>query len=117
MIKLIVAVKRRGDVSPEEFHRYWRTRHAELVRRNPASKRYVRRYVQCHTVPEEYEGGEPPFDGTAELWFQSVEDKDSFFSDRDYLEKVRPDEGRFADMGRTVFFVTREEPVIDHPHA
>ena len=28
----------------------------------------------------EYSTGEPAFDGTAELWFESVADKESFFS-------------------------------------
>ena len=29
MIKLIVAVKRNPAMSPAEFHRYWRTEHAQ----------------------------------------------------------------------------------------
>ena len=112
MIKLIVAVKRRAGMSADEFHRHWRTTHADLVRSNPASKRYIRKYIQCHTLPAEYATGEVAFDGTAELWFDSVEDKDRFYSDPDYLAQVRPDEGRFADMAGTVFFVTAEESVL-----
>ncbi len=114
MIKLIVAVKKRSDLSVEEFHRHWRTEHARLVRENPATRKYVKRYIQCHTMPGEYERGEVAYDGTAELWFDTVEDKDAFFSDPDYLERVRPDESRFADMSQTVFFVTEEEPVLDN---
>jgi uncharacterized protein (TIGR02118 family) len=112
MIKLIVAVKRKAGMSPEEFHRHWRTTHAALVRANPASKRYVRKYIQCHTLPGEYTGGDVAFDGTAELWFDSIEDKDRFYGDPDYLALVRPDEIRFADMTGTVFFVTAEETVL-----
>jgi EthD domain len=52
------------------------------------------------------------FDGTAELWFDSVEDKDRFYSDPDYLARIRPDESRFADMTGTVLFVTAEENVL-----
>jgi uncharacterized protein (TIGR02118 family) len=112
MIKLIVAVKRKAGMSAEDFHRHWRTTHAELVRKSPASKRYIRKYVQAHTLPGEYASGEVAFDGTAELWFDSVEDKDRFYSDPDYLAQVRPDESNFADMARTVFFVTAEETVL-----
>lgn len=61
---------------------------------------------------DQYAEGEVAFDGTAELWFDSVADKDAFFSDPDYLRDVQPDEERFADMTRTVFFVTEEESVI-----
>ena len=113
MIKLIVAVKRCPEMSVEEFHEHWRTDHARLVRENPATLKYVRKYIQCHTMFDEYRRGEVAFDGTAELWFDTVEDKDAFFSDPDYLRSVRPDEGRFADMTRTLFFVTEEEPVLD----
>ena len=108
MIKLIVAIKRRQGMSPEAFHDYWRTTHAELVQSIPAARRYIRRYVQAHTLPQAYEQGEVAFDGTAELWFDSVEDQQAFFSDPDYLRVVKPDESRFADMERTVFFLTEE---------
>jgi uncharacterized protein (TIGR02118 family) len=112
MIKVIVAIKRLQEMSPEEFQKHWRTQHAELVKNNPTSKKYIRKYIQCHTRLDEYKQGEVAYDGTAELWFDTVEDKDAFFSDPDYLKDIRPDEGRFADMTRTVFFVTEEEPVI-----
>ena len=111
VIKLIVAIKRNPAMSPAEFHRYWRTVHAEKVRALAATRRYVRRYVQAHTLDSEYAAGEPSYDGTAELWFDSVADKNAFYSDAQYLAHVRPDEGVFADMTNTRFFVTREEEV------
>jgi uncharacterized protein (TIGR02118 family) len=112
MIKLIVGIKRKSGMSPEAFHEHWRTTHAELVRTCAASRKYIRKYVQYHTLEEEYANGEVPYDGTAELWFDSIEDKDRFFSDPDYLENVSPDESRFADMTKTVFFMTEAEPII-----
>ncbi len=112
MIKLIVVVKRNAAMSPEQFHQYWRTEHAAKVRSIPASARYVRRYVQAHTLDSEYAAGEPAYDGTAELWFDSVEDKDAFYSDPDYLAIVAPDERVFADMTQSRFLVTSEEDVV-----
>jgi uncharacterized protein (TIGR02118 family) len=114
MIKLIVAVRKRPDMSVEEFQEHWKTRHAELVRNSPATAKYIRKYVQCHTMLDQYEKGEVAFDGTAELWFDSVADMEAFYSDPDYLGDVQPDEPRFADMSKTVFFVTEEEPVLDN---
>jgi uncharacterized protein (TIGR02118 family) len=114
MIKLIVAVRRLPEMSAEEFQDHWRTNHANLVKSNPATLKYVRKYVQCHTMLEEYQQGEVAYDGTAELWFDTVQDKDAFFSDPDYLKSVQPDESRFVDMTQTVFFVTMEEPVLDN---
>jgi hypothetical protein len=52
------------------------------------------------------------FDGAAELWFDSIEDKDRYHIDPDYLALIRPDERRFANMTGTVFFVTAEETVL-----
>src|ERR1035437_3558230 len=112
MIKVIIGIRRKKGMRPEAFHKHWRTTHAELVRTNAASQKYIRKYVQCHTLAEEYVRGEVAYDGTAELWFDSVADKDRFFSDPEYLKNIRPDESRFADMTTTVFFVTEEEPVI-----
>jgi uncharacterized protein (TIGR02118 family) len=114
MIKLIVAVRKRPDMSVEAFQDHWRTHHAELVRNSPATAKYIRKYVQCHTMPAQYEQGEVAFDGTAELWFDNVADMEAFYSDPDYLRDVQPDEARFADMSNTVFFVTEEELVLDH---
>ena len=112
MIKLIVAIKRKAGMSPDEFHKHWRTTHAQLVKTNAASLKYVRKYNQCHTLAGEYARGEVAYDGAAELWFDNVADKERFFSDPEYLAKIRPDESRFADMTKTVFFVTEEEPVL-----
>jgi uncharacterized protein (TIGR02118 family) len=112
MIKLIVLVKRNPALSPTHFHEYWRTQHARKVRSIPACAKYIRRYVQAHTVDAEYATGDPAYDGTAEICFDSVQDKDAFFSDPDYLAIVAPDERVFADMDQTRFIVCREEQVI-----
>jgi uncharacterized protein (TIGR02118 family) len=112
MIKLIVVVKRNAAMSPTQFHDYWRTQHALKVRSIPACAKYIRRYVQAHTLEAEYAVGDPAYDGTAEIWFDSVQDKNAFFSDADYLAIVAPDERVFADMDQTRFLLCREEQVI-----
>lgn len=112
MIKLIVVVRRNAAMSPAQFHEYWRTQHARKVRSIPACAKYIRRYIQAHTLDTEYAAGDPAYDGTAELWFDSIADKDAFFSDPDYLAIVAPDERVFADMDRTRFLLCQEEQVI-----
>lgn len=112
MIKLIVVIKRNADMSAAEFHRYWRQEHSTKVRSLAATAKYIRRYVQAHTLDSEYVGDGPAYDGTAELWFDSVADKDAFYSDPEYLAVVAPDERVFADMEQTRFLVTHEEDVI-----
>ena len=112
MIKLIVVIRRNAALTPAQFHEYWRTEHARKVRSIPACAKYIRRYVQAHTLEAEYATSEPAYDGTAELWFESVADKDAFFSDPDYLAIVAPDERIFADMDQTRFLVCAEEQVL-----
>jgi uncharacterized protein (TIGR02118 family) len=111
LIKLIVAIKRNPQMTPAEFHDYWRNEHAAKVRELRASN-LIRRYVQAHTLESEYASGEPAFDGTAELWFETMLDKEAFYSDPEYLDKVAPDEKVFADMAHTLFFITTEEVVL-----
>ena len=112
MIKLMIAVKRAPGLSPDAFREHMKTVHAVLVRTCPATKKYVRKYVQSYTLASDEYDQEQPFDGAAELWFDSKDDMTSFFADPNYLADVRPDESRFADMGKTVFFVTEELQIV-----
>ena len=81
MIKLTYCLRRRPDLTWEEFSRYWRDVHAPLVAER-AEVLGIRRYVQLRTVQvpglhaafQARNGGSPePFDGVAELWFDSLE--------------------------------------------
>lgn len=68
MIKTVTLLTRRSDLTSEQFHEHWKTVHAELVLAMPL----VRRYVQCRPVA--VPGREPPCDGVAEVWYDTVED-------------------------------------------
>jgi hypothetical protein len=47
MIKLVFTLRRREDMTREEFQSYWREQHAPLVARHADALR-IRRYVQVH---------------------------------------------------------------------
>lgn len=49
MLKLVYCIRRRSDVPPETFHRYWLEQHGPLVR-SVASAIGAIRYVQSHTI-------------------------------------------------------------------
>jgi hypothetical protein len=80
MIKLVFCLRRLPTLSASEFHRYWVEHHAELVRQHAPTLR-IRRYTQNHAFSDprlspaiEARGGQiDPFDGVAELWWDSVE--------------------------------------------
>jgi uncharacterized protein (TIGR02118 family) len=112
MVKLIVCAKRKLGTSHEEFARYWRENHGPLVISVPEFIRHVRRYVQCHIVSNSAPlGASSDYDGVAELWFDSVDELDEAFNEPRYLEIIRADELKFADLVNCVSLVTEEVPI------
>jgi uncharacterized protein (TIGR02118 family) len=123
MIKIIFCLRRKPGLSVEEFQRYWREDHAALVRRHaPALK--IRRYVQSHTFDDPriaaglvVRGSEiEPYDGVAELWWDSIEDlievrltEEGRAGGRELLE----DERDFINMAESPIFYAHENVVID----
>ncbi|HXQ61995.1 MAG TPA: EthD domain-containing protein [Acidimicrobiales bacterium] len=121
MVKLVFCLRRRDDISVEQFQRYWREEHGPLVARH-AAVLGIRRYVQLHTVsgpvnallagtrqaPEAY-------DGVAELWFDDAEALvrgATSAEGRAAADALARDEERFIDHRRSPLFVAREHPVI-----
>jgi uncharacterized protein (TIGR02118 family) len=113
MVKLIICAARKAGTTHEEFSVYWREKHGPLVKSVTEFSRHVRKYVQCHLkdTPVPF-GIAAPYDGVAELWFDSVEAAEAAFREPKYLEIIRPDELKFADPLRCISFVTEENPVI-----
>ena len=66
MIKVISAFKRKSGMGLDAFTNYWRTTHAEAVKKVPG----IRKYVQSQTIESGYRKGEPIYDGIAELWYE-----------------------------------------------
>lgn len=108
LIKVIVAVPRRPDVSEDFFHAHWRGPHRELA----IKIRALRRYVQSHRIHTEVlpEGG-GRHDGFVEIWFDDVEAALHHPSDPDYRENLAPDEPNFADVPNLRWLMGVEEVV------
>src|SRR5712664_3053910 len=67
MIKLVFVIRRREDLPPEEFHRYWLEEHGPLARRLLESLG-ARRYVQTHTLRTDLNASLAASRGTAEAY-------------------------------------------------
>lgn len=119
MIKLTFCLRRRSDLTPEEFRRYWREQHGPLVR-DRAVTLGIRKYQQVHTLeePELHEalqrrnGGAPePFDGIAEVW---VDDVETFRGGngspeaRQAARELLEDEARFIDLPSSPMWLGEE---------
>ncbi|HVS28330.1 MAG TPA: EthD domain-containing protein [Solirubrobacteraceae bacterium] len=123
MIKLVFTLRRREDMTREQFQRYWREQHAALVKRHADALR-IRRYVQVHARDTDLDealagprGSEPRFyDGVAELWWDSLEELVAAFSSDEGQaagQELLEDEQRFIDLPRSPLWLGEENVVID----
>jgi len=110
MVKVFYLLKRRADLTPEQFHRYWREQHAPLFCKMEIARRYVVRYEQNHAPPQDVELFGGHFDGASVMWLRSVEDLVAMRADPEYGEIVR-DGQNFLDPTATKLLLTEaEEP-------
>ena len=97
-------VRRREDLSREEFVRRYREGHAPLARvHHPGIWRYVQNYVL------ERSPGAPEWDAISSLHFHSEEDfRERFYRDETSPSIILEDITRFADLRTGFTLVTRE---------
>lgn len=117
MFKVMFCMRRRAGMTREQFQERWRGRHAEIALSRLHSIG-ASRYIQNHTLTGELNGslqssrGAPePFDGVAELWFESVADIEGTFTQADARRAMRAllaDEPEFIDIEASPIFVVEE---------
>jgi uncharacterized protein (TIGR02118 family) len=105
MAHLVEFVKRKPRMEVAAFQRHWSGVHGPLGAKIPM----VRRYVQCHVRPAAYrDGRQPPYDGVAEVWFDSTAAMRESATTAEY-RAVRADEPNFIDTTHPVpFIITRD---------
>ena len=121
MIKLVYCLRRLPELSREQFQQYWFDKHALLVRKNSETLR-IRKYVQVHSLDDPVNealrggrGGPEPYDGVAELWWDSVEDlQEAMESPAGQVAALEllEDEKTFIDLSKSPLWIARERPVI-----
>ena len=122
MLKFVYCVRRRADVSPEAFKKYWLENHGPLVK-SCAKTLKAKRYVQSHTLdtPLNALAAAPrstksPYDGITELWWDRVEDLVEALSSREGQEAnlmLTRDESAFVDLKNSSVFFTEEHVIFD----
>ena len=122
MIKLVFTLRRRPEMTRDQFQAYWRDHHASLVSRHADALR-LRRYVQTHarsselaTAQSAARGSEPDvYDGQAELWWDSLDDIVAAVSTptgQQAAIELLEDERRFIDLERSPLWIGEELEVI-----
>ncbi len=122
MIKLTFVIRRRPDIEDAEFHRYWREEHARLVASLGETLR-IRRYTQSHRIETSVDAAvtesrgitAEPYDGIAELWWDSVDDLIAVMGDEAGLAAsaaLLEDEARFIDLPASAIWFNEENEVL-----
>ena len=122
MVKLVFVIRRREELPPEEFHRYWLEEHGPLAR-GLLESLGARRYVQAHTLGADLNaalaasrGTGEPYDGLAEVWWDSVDDLATAAASEEgqrVNQTLTEDEARFIDFERSSFFLTEEHTFLE----
>lgn len=121
MIKLTFCLRRRGDLTREQFQDYWLNVHGPLVRER-AEVLSVRRYVQAHTLElggihrafqKRNDDAPEPYDGVAELWF---DDLDALGGDDEARRRagaeLLADERNFIDLANSPMWLSQEHQIV-----
>jgi uncharacterized protein (TIGR02118 family) len=116
MVKYISYFSRKEGMSVEDFQTYWRDKHPPLALANPG----IRRYVQNHVLPDQYQSGaEPPYDGVTVIW---LDDMDAYRAGLGRPRRPRSPDGPPPPEGAVVYFLkdarvgvilTREIIIVD----
>ena len=113
MLKMTILLRRRSDMSHEEFVAYHRNNHGPLFSSLAEVKQYVRHYVQCHATGDQLMGlPDNKIDGSTELWFDDLAGMSALFGSANYIKIIRPDEAMFLDLAACEFLVGVEHEVI-----
>jgi uncharacterized protein (TIGR02118 family) len=111
-IKMFAMGVRRPDMSPEDFHDYWRHPHGTWGRRMST----LRGYVQSHQIHTEHLGpGQAEYECVAELWLDNEKDVQGFQQEPIYAKYLHDDGPNFCDYSKAIYFATREEALTSGP--
>jgi uncharacterized protein (TIGR02118 family) len=105
MVKIVLLLHRRADLSIEEFRSYWHTTHRPLLERLPG----LRRLVLNDVLPGP-DGAPAVCDGIAEDWFESLEAMQAAFASAE-AQAVTADVANFLDLSRFQMLMVAEEEV------
>jgi len=115
-------LRRAPHLSRAQFQDYWLNSHGPLVRSH-APALNILRYVQLHTADhpvneamQKSRGASAPFDGIAEIWFDSVEAMTGAGQGEAYkvaMRALREDEARFIDQAQSPAWFGAEHAVVE----
>jgi len=110
MVKLVAFLKRRSGIDREQFARRWVGSHANMAAQLPGLRGY-RINIATDRQPDGA-GPEPIYDGTAELWWDSIEAMEAAFA-TDLGQRAGADADEFATV--RIHLYTTEHVIVPGP--
>ena len=110
--KIFALIRRRIDLSSQEFHDHYRHPHATFG----MNMSTLRGYVQSHQFTSRHlSGRQDEFEAVAELWLDNEEDVRTFREERNVIAHILPDEPKFMDVGALKVLAAEEEVIASGP--
>lgn len=108
MFSILVVVRKREEISTEEFRRIWKEEYGPMYKQFPQ----VKSYQQFHLSDRRKDDSEDPIDGIAILTFDSEEEMKEAWKTPEYLEaaKIREKIMRETAVG---VHVTSIDEIVD----
>ncbi|MDP9933787.1 uncharacterized protein (TIGR02118 family) [Paenarthrobacter nicotinovorans] len=106
MIKVVAVLTAKAGTSREHFLHKWNVEHPVLVRKLPGLRRYRQNPAIEHSK-------EWPFDGMAELWFDSVADVKKAYAGEEAKALFEHERGFLDDM--RWFLAEEQEIELEEP--
>ncbi len=125
MLRLIYLLRRKPELTREAFQQYWRDQHGPLVA-SFATILGIQRYVQVHSLDDPANdamahargGMEAPYDGVAELWWDSEAALEHALTDpaaQAAGAALLEDESHFIDFASSPLWLAIDLPQVNPP--
>lgn len=105
MFSILVVVRKRAEISTEEFRRIWKEEYGPFYRRLPE----VKSYQQFHLADRRKDDAEDPIDGVAIMSFDSEEDMKKAWNTDIYREAAKIREGIMRETAIGVHVASIDE--------
>ena len=120
MIRFIHCVKRRADISPEEFRRFWNSgeftdllEHLGHLTGARKVEKNLTLMIDMNTELMKERGSKEPFDGILEVWFDNARVFDQEQEDSElnrFLDRMERYQEEFIDFSESMRFFTEWNP-------
>jgi uncharacterized protein (TIGR02118 family) len=104
MVKLVGLIRKRSDLTAEQFRAHWLEVHAPLARQFPGLRRYSVNFIDREATPT------AAYDGFSELWFDTAEALNAALASP-IGEAIAADIAEFMD--ELVRVIVEEHPIVE----